>query len=237
MCDSKGQELGVVEVLEWALSVLLNKNSNYLLVGQQIFKEALRQGNPVLHQLACDILAARNRKEALTKVLSALKKFRSFWKKGVQESFEATLATTAKETAKEGTEALGKQVSIKTAKKLANESSKKVFKNALKIGAVVDGIVCAVEIGYAIKQYRDGNKTGDDLCRDSLCSVSSAAGSTVAGAGGAWIGTWVGAFAGSIFPVVGTAAGAAVGGFIGSFGGGIAGSYAGKCGAKKLLEC
>lgn len=230
------QEPEFVKALEWAESVLLKEESIYSQVGQQLLKEALRQGNPVLCELARDLLAARNGKEALTKVLSALKKFRSFWKKGVQEGVEASLGTVLKGTTKKATEAAGKQVSIRTAAKLANESSKKVFKNALKIGVAVDGFVCVVEIGCATKQYFAGEKNGDELCRDSFCSVSSAAGSAAAGAGGAWIGTWVGAFAGSIFPVVGTAAGAALGGFIGSIGGGMAGSYAGRCGAKELLR-
>ena len=235
MCDSMEQELDFEKTLEWAKSVLLKDQSIYSEVGRQLFKEASRQGNPVLRELARDLLTARNGKEALTKVLSALKKFRSFWKKGVQESVEASLSTVLKGTTKKATEAAGKQVSIRTAAKLANESSKKVFKNALKIGVVVDGIVCVAEIGYATKQYYYGEKSRDELCRDSFCSVSSAAGSAAAGAGGAWIGTWIGAFAGSIFPVVGTAAGAALGGFIGSIGGGMAGSYAGRRGAKELL--
>ena len=146
-----------------------------------------------------------------------------------------SIDTAAKVATKEATEEFGKKVSISTAAKAANESSKGVFKKALLVGAVVDGVVCAIEIGYAAKEYIDGKKTGDELYHDSLCSVSSAAGSTVSGAVGASFGTWVGAFAGSIFPVVGTAAGAAVGGFIGSVGAGIIGSYAGKYGARKLM--
>ena len=133
----------------------------------------------------------------------------------------------AKETAKEVAEEVGKRVSIKTAAKLAKESTSGVFRRALVMGAVVDGVVCAYEVVRSAKKYDDGKISGHEFGCNTVRSVSSAVGSTLAGAAGAVAGTFVGGFLGSIVPEVGTAVGATVGGFIGSVVAGTAGSIGG----------
>ena len=76
----------------------------------------------------------------------------------------------------------------------------------LIISAIVNGSMLAIEVGYSIKQYRDGEINGTKLCREIVYSTTTRAGSFI----GVLAGTSIGAIIGSYVPVVGTAAGSLV---------------------------
>ena len=169
--------------------------------------------DPDLHEMLVDSVLSY-----LGPVGPALK----YFVKKATTLLKGTLNTAANESSK--------RTLFDTAVNASYEYSKGVFKDALCRAALVNVVVCVIDIVWTTIQYKRGEnyKNVGELYRHYLRSVSSAAGGTVAAAGGAWIGTWVGAFVGSIIPVVGTATGAAVGGFIGSVGCGIVGWYAGS---------
>ena len=94
--------------------------------------------------------------------------------------------------------------------------------------AIVNGGMLAIEVGYSIKQYMDGEIDGPKLRREIVCSTTTAGGTFIGGVAGRIVGTSIGATIGSAVPVVGTAAGGYIGGLLGGVILGKAGLSAGK---------
>ena len=217
---------------------------------KQLQKEAIRQPNSALVKRMMEIalaflndsLAKYTQKEiakALKPLLVETRIIQQATKEGTKVGKQVTKEAAEvgiRETAKEVTEEVGKRVSIKTAAKLAKESTRGVFRRALAVGAVVDGAVCACEVAISAKRYHDGKISGRELGCRSVRSVSAAAGSTFAGAGGAVAGTFAGGLLGSIVPGIGTAIGGSVGGLIGSVVAGTAGSIGGAQAGKYINQ-
>ena len=205
------------EVVEEAGKKMAEKGSE--VVVKKVTKEVVEEGGKKVTKLSVTTL-----KEAT--------------KEATEESGKKMLAKGAQATAKGATKGVAgetvKQVSFKAASKAGWECAKKVPKQALICGAVVDTAFSAYEIGHAYKQLCDGEIDQHQFRCRSVRSVSSGVGSTAGGVGGATLGTYIGATIGTLVaPGVGTGIGASVGGFLGSVfggtGGAMVGGHVGDC--------
>ena len=176
------------------------------LVTKKVSKEVVEETSKMMAEKGTEVVA----KEGGRKMLA----------KGAEASAKGAAKGVAGETAK--------HVSLKAASKAGWDCAKRVPKQALVCGVVVDTAMSAAEICYAYKKLCDGEIDQREFRRRSVRSVSSGVGSTAGGVGGATLGTYIGATIGTIFvPGAGTTVGGAVGGFLGSVLGGTGGAMAG----------
>ena len=175
------------------------------LVTKKVSKEVVEETGKMMAEKGTEVVAKGGRKMLA---------------KGAEASAKGAAKGVAGETAK--------HVSLKVASKAGWECAKKVPKQALVCGVVVDTVISTAEICHAYKKLRDGEIDQREFCCRSVRSVSSGVGSTAGGVGGATLGTYIGATIGTIFvPGAGTTFGGAVGGFLGSVLGGTGGAMAG----------